>query len=162
MMERCIAKYEYKHLICKGCGILFDSRTRNKNQKYCSKSCAGKNNTNVGRLKKGFPAWNKELKGYRAGYTMSENTKRKIGLANSQDKSILWKGDEVGYYALHDWVRKYKGKPLQCEDCGKEDGRIEWANRSQEYKRNLDDWIALCVPCHKRYDKGKFKRILKK
>ena len=42
-----------------------------------------------------------------------------------------------------------------CEKCGK-DGllgkKIHWANISGEYKRDLFDYMRLCVPCHKRYD----------
>ncbi len=32
---------------------------------------------------------------------------------------------------------------------------IHWANISHKYKRDLDDWIEMCVPCHKAYDKGR-------
>lgn len=40
-----------------------------------------------------------------------------------------------------------------CEDCGKQKGRIEWANKSHKYKRDVKDWISLCKPCHGKYDK---------
>jgi len=71
-----------------------------------------------------------------------------------------WKGDKVGYSALHSWVRRCKGKAKICEKCNKEngpakDGRfklVQWVNISREYKRDLEDFMALCVPCHKKYD----------
>lgn len=68
------------------------------------------------------------------------------------EESPSWKGDRVGYGALHDWVRKWKGKPRICEHCGIEGNNLEWANKSQEYKRDLNDWIRLCRTCHRRYD----------
>ena len=67
-----------------------------------------------------------------------------------------WKGDKVGYGALHEWVSRHKGKPTKCEKCGK-DGltghKIQWANVDHEYKRDLDDWIRLCPKCHSKYDR---------
>ena len=66
-----------------------------------------------------------------------------------------WKGDDVGYFALHTWIRKELGKPDTCEHCGRSNlsGRfIQWANKSRKYKRDLTDWIRLCVRCHRIYD----------
>lgn len=65
-----------------------------------------------------------------------------------------WK-DGVGYTALHSWVRRELGKPMQCEFCGYKSSNtkeIHWANKSQEYKRDLNDWLRLCVKCHHKYD----------
>lgn len=66
-----------------------------------------------------------------------------------------WKGDDVGYGGLHDWVEDQLGKPTKCEYCGK-DGltgrKIGWANKSGEYLRDLSDWLRLCVSCHREYD----------
>ena len=30
--------------------------------------------------------------------------------------------------------------------------RLEWANISGEYKREREDYIAICVPCHRKLD----------
>lgn len=62
-----------------------------------------------------------------------------------------WKGDEVSYKTLHQWVYRHKGRPGPCEHCG--DTETEWANRSQEYRRDIADWLALCRPCHRTYDR---------
>lgn len=65
----------------------------------------------------------------------------------------LNKGDDVGYEGLHAWVRKERGTPEICEHCGTiEAKKYEWANKSGEYKRDLDDWIRLCTSCHHKYD----------
>lgn len=69
------------------------------------------------------------------------------------EKHPQWKGDEVSYVGLHMWIRRKLGKPNKCEHCKTEEERLyHWANISKEYKRELSDWIRLCVPCHKRYD----------
>ena len=76
-------------------------------------------------------------------------------------KHYMWKGDKVGYDALHDWVDRKKGKPIKCIKCGdkpKSAYRIHWANKSGKYKREVSDWISLCVCCHAKYDKWWIKR----
>lgn len=66
----------------------------------------------------------------------------------------LWKGDKVGYSAIHRWVRWHKGSAKRCEWCEitRETKKICWANIDHKYKRDLDDYISLCVKCHKWYD----------
>lgn len=66
-----------------------------------------------------------------------------------------WKGNNVGYDALHNWVKRKLGKPDTCEHCEKSglSGRqIHWANIDHSYKRNLEDWLRLCILCHRKYD----------
>lgn len=73
------------------------------------------------------------------------------------NRNQKWKGDNVGYKALHLWVSRWRGKPKICEQCGKIEEntyRIHWANKSHLYKRDLSDWIRLCSFCHKKFDKG--------
>lgn len=60
--------------------------------------------------------------------------------------------DNPSYGAIHNWVRLWKGRPLQCEKCGKiktTPKPIQWANIDHKYKRVLNDYIALCASCHK-------------
>jgi hypothetical protein len=73
----------------------------------------------------------------------------------SEDNSNSWKGEDVGYNGLHKWVIKHLGTPDTCEHCNKtglKGRQIHWANKDHTYKRNLEDWIRLCVSCHKLYD----------
>jgi len=76
------------------------------------------------------------------------------------ERNGMWKGDKVGYDALHDWVKRRLGRPTKCEHCGT-DGltgkQIHWANKSGEYLRDLSDWLRLCKHCHDIYD-GKVKK----
>jgi hypothetical protein len=78
-----------------------------------------------------------------------------------------WKGNKVGYFALHTWVQREKGQAKICVDCGSSK-TVQWANISKEYKRDLVDWKSLCQVCHRRFDgitklskeQGKFIREL--
>jgi len=63
------------------------------------------------------------------------------------------------YKAVHRWMERKYIKLSKCEFCNKnpgkaKDGRnkIQWANKSGNYKRNREDWLCLCVSCHKKYD----------
>lgn len=109
---------------------------------------------------------------------LSEEHKRKISLAMkgrklseehiknmsihhadfSDEKSPMWKGDKAGYDPIHRWIERKLGKPRICRFCKTTTiprGRkrwFEWANKDHKYKRNLKDWVRLCVPCHRQYD----------
>ena len=62
-----------------------------------------------------------------------------------------WKGDNVGYKSLHEWVRSNYGVPGICELCGEK--AKEWAKRKGfNYSRDREAWIELCLSCHKTYD----------
>lgn len=63
----------------------------------------------------------------------------------------FWKGDEVSYVNLHEWVRRHKEKKGVCEYCGRE-GKTHFANRSGLYHRDLTDYRELCSSCHKKFD----------
>lgn len=90
-------------------------------------------------FKKGMEPWSKGLK--LPQYTNEGNPN--------------WKGNKVSYVALHKWVYRHKGKALKCEFCGKEKTTpksIQWANKDHKYLRNLEDFISLCVVCHRNFD----------
>jgi hypothetical protein len=63
-----------------------------------------------------------------------------------------WKGDRVSYMGLHKWVYRHLGRPVECVNCLSMK-KVQWANKSGEYKRDLNDWIRLCYWCHRKYDK---------
>jgi hypothetical protein len=64
-----------------------------------------------------------------------------------------WKGFDVGYNALHAWVRRNYGSAENCEvglqPCSKS---YDWSNLSGEYKRDRSDWKMMCRSCHMKYD----------
>lgn len=63
----------------------------------------------------------------------------------------LWKGDNVGYRGIHYWVRREKGIPKKCSNCGSIKN-VQWANIDHQYKRDINDYIELCSSCHKKRD----------
>lgn len=127
---------------CKLCGKDKEVYPCVKNTtKFCSRECWRKyikSHINKGAFKKGNITW---CTGKHPEILSGKN-------------SYNWKGDKVKYRALHDWVRKYKGKPEICEHCGAtiKDRRLCWANIDHKYRRNLNDFISLCYSCHKKYD----------
>lgn len=74
---------------------------------------------------------------------------RKLG---PNPNHYLYKGENASYMSLHGWVRRHKIDPCKCEICGVIDVKLQWANKSHEYKRDLNDWIRLCIPCHRKHD----------
>jgi len=58
-----------------------------------------------------------------------------------------WKGNKVGYYGLHSWVRRRKIKPDYCEEC-EENEPQDLANISGEYQRDVNDFKWVCRKCH--------------
>lgn len=133
--------------ICE-CGKEFKVREKKIKEgrgKYCSQACKYKYRVrpkglqyvlvkeNPTSFKPGHKTWNTGTKGL-------------------MPTPLNFKGDEVGYYALHDWVYRYKGRPDKCEFCGGNKA-MQWANKSHEYKRDLEDWLSLCKKCHVKYDR---------
>lgn len=104
----------------------------------------------------------------REGFVPTAETRKKISEANSGPLAGNWKGDDVGYIALHDRARKTLAK--QCLHCGSEQRiqaalkrdatgpikvavmRISGKDRELRYSTDTADYIALCIKCHKKYD----------
>jgi len=134
---------DYKQTCSKKCGY----RWRSINSPNTKKQMAG--------LAKGR-GWNKGLKGRQEWHnTTGLRPPRKgerLGINTGKDNK-QWKGDDVGYMALHSWVSRHFGKPSECEMCDtKTAKRFEWANISGEYKREREDFMRLCKKCHNNYD----------
>lgn len=124
-----------------------------------------KHKDNPTSFKKGQSPWNKGLtikdsriKSYSAKLVLVNKGKHfspKTEFTSetvSEQKNHNWKGDGVGYFALHQWVYRRLGKAMECEVCTST-VRVQWANKSGLYKRDLGDWLELCQKCHSRYDK---------
>lgn len=131
------------------------------------------------KFEKGREPWNKGKKlhysVWNKGKAHSEGTKKKIseskrgavpwnkGVSYEQitgGRHPNWRGDNVRYFALHAWVSRHRGKASRCEnpDCkSRNPKRFEWANVSGEYNRDLNDFISLCITCHRKRDLGGLK-----
>lgn len=74
------------------------------------------------------------------------------------DLNPAWRGEDVSIKNLHKWVERHLGRPDRCDKCGKV-GKVDLANKSNEYKRDLDDWDWLCRKCHMESD-GRMAKFL--
>ena len=106
---------------------------------------------------------NKKVSIALTGRKLPIEVKQKMSLSRRFDKHYNWKGDKVGYRALHTWVEKKLGKPSFCNFCerteppegkGHKRSYFQWANVSQEYKRDIYDWVRLCYLCHNKFSKN--------
>lgn len=134
---------------CK-CGNQFNAKPYHIKKgygKFCSRACSFKWRSSGPEKRKPYVLVKKNPSSFRRGMT-PWNKGLKTGIVPAN-----FKGENVGYDALHDWVNRHKGKASICKHCGKDYGRIEWANKSHEYKRDLNDWIPLCKSCHIKFDK---------
>lgn len=95
-----------------------------------------------------------------SGRKLPDEWKQNIALGmkgkHANEKNPMWKGDNVKYMGLHNWIRRHFGTPKLCEACGTTAEKMyHWANKSGRYKRDRKDWLRLCVSCHKKHDTGK-------
>lgn len=130
------------------CGIEFyapPSRVANGRGKFCSLSCKRANMTRRSGLKYQLKVVNRAW--IKPGQRFAPQHEFVKG-----GSSHNFKAEGVGYCALHDWVSRHKGKAAKCEKC-KSTVNVQWANKSWEYKRELDDWLELCYRCHRKYDR---------
>jgi hypothetical protein len=161
--ERCEREFEKNY---------FDSKKTWLKKRFCSLLCANTANAFSSHLKlKGRkrPA-SVVLKMKATMFKKGHKTwnKGKSFDAIKGERHFAWKGDAVGYHALHSWVQRLLGKACRCDNphcvyprkaaSGKTlvaPKKYEWTNKSHEYKRQVEDWIQLCVSCHQKYDLGK-------
>ena len=66
---------------------------------------------------------------------------------NVGEDNPAYKGEDAGYGAIHAWVRRRKPKPKVCERC-ENPAKLDLANKSGEYSRDLSDWEYICRKCH--------------
>lgn len=155
---------------CKNCGkekTIFPSREGR--QLFCNTTCRvtygwngdriawnkGKSiRSNTGRthFKKGFTPWNKGIKGSTRTGVLHHN----------------WKEEDYSYDAVHYWIVRHYGSAVRCDKEGcsypkkTKNGTILpyakkfcWSNLSGEYKRDITDWMQMCMSCNMLHDWGK-------
>lgn len=87
---------------------------------------------------------------------MSE-TKKNSPFTPRGETHYLWQKGKISYGGIHSWIRKKLGnaKLFKCS-CGAP--AKHWSNVDHKYKRNVKDFVPMCVPCHTKYDDKLFKR----
>lgn len=138
---------------CKVCHkkyeVIFCRRNKTKTcSKVCHNSMAGKLGGKAG---KGV---SRNL-GAKHPWLIDRNKTKWMKSFITGNSSKKWKGDKVGYGALHAWIRNNYGQPKTCEHCLKDfssNYKIHWANKTGKYKRDREDWLRLCCKCHRLFD----------
>lgn len=137
-------------LNCQVCGKLYTRPPKAAmKSKHCSRVC---HNKVAGKI------------GGRAGKGVSRNVgAKRPDLAEYNrthvrrgPESLTWKGDDVGYIAIHNWAHRHVGLKASCEKCGATE-KLEMSNKSGQYKREVEDWWTLCKKCHYAFD-AEFRR----
>jgi hypothetical protein len=155
------------------CGTVFsvpEHRVRAGRGKRCSKACQYQYATrpsgltyeikreNPTSFKSGNRPWNTGTRGLIVAWNKGVPTgvvppnAFKPGQHNGPANN-KWKGDNVGYGALHSWVARSKAKTGTCTRCGRR-AKTEWANLSHEYRRDVNDFEEMCHRCHVSYDRA--------
>ncbi len=121
------------------------SRMREGKGKYCNNNCMY--------LYKDTP-WLLKYSIKPGEHRNSENEFKKQDIRITGANNPMWKGDDAGYNARHNWIKRQCGKAYEgrCSECG-EKNNLEWANISYEYKREVSDWKILCAKHHDAYDR---------
>lgn len=134
---------------CRNCGVLRYSplaRIKLKRGSYCSRTC--------------YWIYIKGKPNGRKGMIFSAEIRKRMSVGSigkgSNEKNSQWKGDNVGYQALHAWIVRKLGKASFCSnDKTHLTNRYHWANISGEYKRDILDYKSLCPLCHAAFDRDK-------
>lgn len=90
-----------------------------------------------------------------AGKKHSKESREKIKTSNTGKKSSQWLGHNIGYAAIHAWVRRHYGGADHCENpkCEGKSILFEWAlKKGETYRRSRAAFVSLCRSCHRKMD----------
>lgn len=77
----------------------------------------------------------------------TEQHKANMSKAKLGELNPIWKGDKVGYNALHVWIKRHLPKPELCQRCNLVKPH-DLANMTGKYTRDFENWQYLCRKCH--------------
>ncbi len=91
-------------------------------------------------------------------YRASHSGEKHPFYGKRKEEAPNYKGDNAGYGAIHEWVKRYKTKPELCELCGKPEyyenlGRYELSDKTGLCIRDINNFQFVHEICHKKYDK---------
>ena len=102
------------------------------------------------RCGKEFLAHSSRVKKWGALYCSRDCSNKSTALRG--ENSPHWKGDNVGYCGIHDWLKTQYGLAEKCEQCGSSKN-VQWAKmKDVPYMRRRENFWQLCQQCHLDYD----------
>ncbi len=156
--------------VCDVCNKEFKRYNKNRANRYCSNTCMmyarkylgvapmqGKKHSQDTKTKMSVVAKKRCIE---KPHTIPDWTDRTHSL-NTRLKYLEDRGGNIdrtkgnyriGYVNVHKYIRKRYNFKNECLLCGVQ-GKMQLANKSGEYKKELDDWLELCPKCHHKYDK---------
>ena len=83
-----------------------------------------------------------------------EYRERNYDKVRAQERAYRERTKERAYHLsrIHNWIRYHKPKQEYCTICN-EERKLELANISGNYEKNIDDYHWLCKKCHVKFDK---------
>lgn len=85
------------------------------------------------------------------GKKKSKETIERMKHVKSNENNPMWKGNDVGNNALHEWVNNHLSKPEWCEVCHIRPVD-DLANITGNYSRGFNNWQYQCRKCHMKSD----------
>lgn len=158
----CQAAFGRLSFSCEGCGKECSIRRCHRKQKrsFCSMLCYNTTSSNKEKIINNCLICDTEIVTHTWRNQLSCSKKCLSKIKSSQKinyKNPAWKDNDVGYNALHMWVKRRLPKTKLCKDCNTNPPR-DLANISQKYKRDISDWEWLCRRCHMIKD-GRMKKL---
>jgi len=80
------------------------------------------------------------------GKKHNAETIMKMKLKKMTHNNPMWQ-DQPNYAAVHVWINRNHIKPKLCEYCNKV-SKLDLANITGIYNRDLKNWKYLCRKCH--------------
>ena len=132
-------------------------------RKFCSQKCNGASTQSVFRGTR--PQWTDEQrasmsqrmmgKKYALGYQHTDKAKQTMSIKRRGARHWMWREDAATYSAFHKWLVNNFGCANCCENkfCNSGVQKFEYAllkNKTHAHLR--ENYITLCVPCHRSYD----------
>lgn len=81
------------------------------------------------------------------GKRFSKETRLKMSIAQRGENNANWKTGELKYSTVHKWIVRTCGRADHCVN-GHKAKKYDWANKTGEYKRDINDWHQLCRSCN--------------
>jgi len=86
------------------------------------------------------------------GHEVTADTREKIRQTKLGKRNAAWKEEGAGYSALHNWLHRNFQKTGACDLC-KRERQTEWSNLFGQYRHVREDFLEMCISCHRRYDR---------
>jgi hypothetical protein len=87
------------------------------------------------------------------GSTATPEKRRKTSESKRGERNPSWRGDAVGYNAIHSWLSRRHPRRGVCDHCGKSTPtQYAFLRHPEPHTRQREDYAELCSSCHLKLD----------